>query len=357
MISESKARELDFYFVHDHKARKKTFLITTVLGTCSYLLFKMQDAPDKTAFIASVVLILCAFYVRLALYRSSATRASKRIANSAIELNRRNMLVRISVFAAALIAMVIGNQKLTMAEAINRGITRLRRSGHIKDAQRLARRATESAIPLWLDNVTSLEVHYLPEPQLNSSNWVPVAGNRAFIRIGDGSLLSIRLPIVYIHKGRYRVDSMVTSLGSVSSRGDGPFESFICPTFPDTPETPAVFDYSNADSDSILYGMGGVQEKGYETDTPPAFIKCNEQSLARLVLASVSISGLKQVLDGIIWQDTEFIKCHVICSGRRFQLIRSRFVECRFTFSHNTPNEVKLAMLNQQTDLTLTFNP
>jgi hypothetical protein len=367
MLSESRAREIDYYFLYDHQARRKTFLIASAIGFVSYLFCKViQESSDQKAFIVSFALIAATFYTRLAPYRHPAertTRSSHRVKGKSVEeefgisWNRRQILVRLSVSAASFIALIYGNQKLTLAEAMNNGIARLRKSGHIADAMKLARTATKSDIPLSLDNVTSLDVHVLSEPVLNDSTWLPTGRNLALIRIADGSVLNIWLPVVYLPQGTFQLEGSLNNLGAASMVGDGPFQSYLSATYPETPTTSAILECSAFRADALVYGLGGMQKAEFQTSSPPAFIKFDGKSLHRLVVASVSLTRLKQVLDEIVWQDAVFIDCDVVCSGGKFQLINSKFVDCRFTFSGNIPSNVKETLLRQQTVVTLKFSP
>src|SRR5271170_6762216 len=155
MISESKAREIDYYFVSDHRARRITFVIASSIGFISYFFCRMKTFSESVSICVAAFLIIATFLIRIAVYQSPSLRQSRarttftRRNNDPFLLrakemffggvldrpDRRWILVRLAVLAVGAGLLVLGNQRLTEAEAVNEAIARLRRSGRVRAAQ------------------------------------------------------------------------------------------------------------------------------------------------------------------------------------------------------------------------------
>lgn len=368
MISESRAKEIDYYFLHDHRARNITFLLASSIGSAAYLFGRMRGFSEKTSVTIALALVLTTFYIRISGYHRSFKKSAivKSIwkifeIDSEFDFGRRWALIRMSSIGAVLALLAVWDKNFSEAEAVNRGIANLRRSGRNSTAAKLANHAAES-IPLDPENLISLDSRSADLDSRNAvvdnrASFTPQAQGSAWIRLQSGTTIIISTPILYIPVGQYRLGGTLI-MGGASTEGDGAQKSHLLADFSESPETPAIFKYASMlPNDTLIFGLSGRLRHDVPSVNPPAFIVI-EDEIRKVAVSNVAISGLKQVLDRGIWEDSIFTGCNVACAGGRLQVTNVQFVDCAFTFADNIPAFIReMLEHNRGEGLSFSFNP
>jgi hypothetical protein len=378
MISESRARAIDYYFSYDFRARRKCFLITSVVGFLALVTCRVASLPEPTALLASSVAILVTFALYLARYRSregvslqggfKQQTLAKLWESNKIFPGRRRALFEVPAFAAALLCLAfIPNP--SEAQVVNDRIRWLRRSRRIQEARAFAQSAAAANIALAPDVVSVLGTPTVLADGESFDAWLrapaPYRGPRLVpVRLETGEVITILEPVIYIPKG----DAFIIGglqLYRASVAGDGPNETVLVTDSCGVNGTPALFSFPQRvppgtafllTEDVLIYGMT-VRHRGAGRECGGSLLSV-ERGPFRVAVSNLILESLYQSLDRIIWDDVQFRSCTISCGGDWFRMTNVRFLDCRFDFVEGFPASIRTRLESGSgRPISMSFNP
>jgi len=339
MITQTRATELDFYFTFDHRARAKTTIALIVTGTGIAIACHSCGLRDVTTGVASTAAVALGLLIRLATYRlDKRVRKFAKKGQQPIDLGKRNILL---AQVPALLLTLCGFLFFpsgSEGDIVDARLKQLVKAGRKTDAQKFARAASASGIPLRPQ--TALLASHAEE--INPSLSPPLIGpqtDASLVAVGleTGDRIRIWPRYLYLPNGRYLITRTLYP-GWASWEGQGQEMAgleFAATTSDPERRVPLFRFIDDMRADTLIYNMfvAGLSHYGL------TFID-SQQASRNIAVVDVHISNLGQTLDRIIWIDTRFEDCAIQCGGRGFKLHNVVFDNCQFLPSPAVPEDL-----------------
>ena len=351
MILRAKARELDFYFCSDHRARSVTTLIMMTVGCAAVILCRVSGVGTSGTAVIATVSIAAALFTRLATYEAplpqrTATRLKQQQAKTqGRAVSRRLMLAEVPALLLVLWGYLFLPRE-SEADVVDNRLKYLVHSGKTDEAQRFATAASDAGIPLKPHTAKFAgAITYTRASPQSIENDAATSGVRLSpIKLETDDLIYIWRPVVYLPSGRYLI-TRTLEFGWASMIGDGPEMSglfFVGDAEAIKQQIPLFRFTQGIKANVMLYNMFF---EGIEPLIPLPFI--DVQDGASLIAAiNIRVANLSQVLDKVIWNDTRFEKCTITCNGAGFKLRNVTFADCQFSFGPSIPEELRQRLLS-----------
>ncbi len=372
MISEQRAREIDHYFLRDSSARLKTIVISSVVGTLTFLILFWLDVGQAKAATISFLLMTLSFVVELIRYRAPASvrapvaRRQKSV-DLAPSIDRRWILVRIPILAAFVAIFVIFKPRTTEGQAVGRRLLALKKQGRLAEARALYEKVVlKAGIPLEPSIATQVAV----TTSLNSSappedaSAIIQKGQKLPLNLGYGEAVSIAVPVVEMPAGTYVITQPIQTSG-VSFFGEGGDKTsmnFFAKSLQQVPEQilgqPALFQLGayRLPVDSLYYGLSARMPE-LKSEMAIEFLAVSDAPF-KVAVVNCEIRNFNQLLDLVTWIDVTFVACRIACSGRQFDLENVRFVNCTFLMTDEFPsNEAARIMSSSGRSVFMRYQP
>jgi hypothetical protein len=350
MISKRRAKELDQYFYTDHMARTKTSGFNLIVGSVALVLCAEHKISHLVSLTVAAIAMVAVVMLRLRLYEADNMRGLSRSPESPVELSnsaklatafspdRRGFIASAPLGIAAMFGLIIVLPDTTEAQAIHRRLRVLVGDGDISAAQKLAHQAVRSGIPLEPD-VLGLVGTVIPLDKVGnlvlpdmSSMYLNPPGNRAAILAGQGQVLSIRLPILHVPKGTFRLGGTLAP-GWVSFTGEGAALTYLRIDSEAASRSPLFRFKSGMKADVIITSLTVLSVRPEHGNK---FLEV-EPGASKVAVFDVGLKGLSQTLDRVLWNRVRFEDCSVACMGQQLTLSDVQFISCSFTFSPDVP--------------------
>lgn len=356
MISEQRAREIDHYFLQDSRARLRTMIVSSIVGTLAFLLFFWLGGGQATAAAVSFASIVLSFVTEIVRYktpvgvREPAARRQE-IVKLVPAIERRWVLARISLIAASIVAFMILRPRSTEGEVVGRRLLALKKQGRLSDARDLYKRAVVKAgIALDPSIASQLAVTAPLNGRGEGSSQAEVSavvqrGQRLLLNLGNGETVSILVPVLGISIGNYLLGSSIQAPG-VSIFGDGPDKTtlnFVPKSQQNSGQSQeqiALFQFTAYRSpvDTMFYGLSAITP-AHASEEVIEFLGLTDAPY-KVAAVNCRLTNFAQLLDLVTWVDVTFIACEIACGGRRFDLENVRFLDCSFSFPDDFPLDI-----------------
>jgi hypothetical protein len=369
MISQSRLRELDFYFYEDHRARRMTSIIGIGVGAVALLVCKGQQFSPTVSFAVTLLCLIISSSLRIMMYRAEPDRISaERRSHERLRvhsrrsidirtgpinvlslpgLTRRAALAGIGVTAIIALIFFASLPETTEAAVVNRKLRRLTRSGRIDEAKEYANEAKNARIPIAADNIPLLSgVNLITADGVVNLQSAPVytGGNSALLWLDSGDVLEIAIPYLYVPQGTYLITrSLATSFISTTGDGIGKSTLLFGPGADSNSRTLLVFD-DDMKRDAAVFNAS-FRPSGV-IESPTHFVSVQAQS-KRLAMTHIKVEGMHQALDHILWVEMIFSGCTISCLGGSFKLYRVVFTDCQFEFAPGFPKKLQTLLTSR----------
>jgi len=376
MISEARARAVDYYFNYDSPARSRCFFVTSGFGALVLFFCRVFSLPETTALLVSSIVIVAVFTYHLLCYRSregvslqgdfKRRTLTKLWESNQIFPGRRRAIFGIPAFAAALLCLAF-IPNLSEAQVVNDRIRWLRRSRRIQEARAFAQSAAAANIALAPDVVSVLGTPTVLAGGESFDSWLkgPYLGpRRVAVRMESGEMITILEPVIYIPRGKARIIGPLQAYRA-SIAGDGPDETCLTIDSCGVAGTPALFSYPQvlppwwtfpSSDDVLIYGMT-FRHQSTDRECGGSLLSV-ERGPFRVAVSNVILEYLHQSLDRVIWDNVQFRDCTIACDGDWFRMTDVRFVNCKFDFVEGFPASIRARLEDGSGRfISMNFNP
>jgi hypothetical protein len=355
MISEARARELDFYFGSDHHARAVTTMVSMAIAIIVvFVCFHIGIGITGTAVLAAMS-IVGVLFIRLATYRPPVPNRKLTKQSHQTSLipgvplpSRRLIFAEVPAFLLTLWGYLLMPRE-SEADVVDNRLKHLVQAGREEDAERFAKAASHAGIPLKPD-----AARFTGTQRYTGPASLPIGDDEAPsqqlspVQLETGDVIYIWNPVMMVHpgSGAYLITTTINlEWGSII--GEGPVDAcrFLFAGNEEALKAQApLFRVTRGMlADVLLYNLSfsGIPRN-------PLFLLDVEQGASRIAVVNVHVADLSQVLDKVIWINVRFERCAIVCGGSGFKLRNVTFVECQFSFDPAVPDELRDRLSNAQ---------
>jgi hypothetical protein len=331
---------LDYYLTKDHAARQRTILISVAAGALAGMSLQLLNGSFALAVIACVAITVGIQFLRALTYKTAIVAKRKPTNRATLPAPQvRRYLIQAAVSAAGFFVLVALRVSRIEAAVMDRKLREaIAGKPPYPKAYHLVRAAIQNDIPADPPSIDSakrraisgaLEARLTPD-ELNKS----VAPTLVQLEVYKlYALTGIKLntaPVsVFFPSGTYRVGGSVKGDG-VSLAGENRSTTIELVDFDNTPESPALFVYTNEMRSDVVLGNMTALRRSDNISTAPAFVAA-ESGAFRVAVTDVTLSNLSQDLDTVIWVNTSFNRCRVTYRGGALEMNSVTFTDCVFS--------------------------
>ena len=368
---------LDYYLTCDHVARRNTTLISIVAGICVGTLLEASGATFKVAAISCILVIAAVEMARARLYTKPFEEESR-----ALDLSsptRRSFLL-VPVSAALFIFFALIPTPRIEAAVLERRLRKL--TGEVplpfEKVDALINLAIQNNIHISEKTIAAAKHQVLRVAAKESSygnvtlpNAAPNAasatlGNLEAYTVHEVAAVSLRLSgVVLLAASTYVLHGPIYAPSSVSQVGesregvvlDVEFQPTDVP-FNRMKTIPAVINYlpPKMESDALIARQTAIGRSVTLSDAPEFVHNAAEDQSHKLVVLQVTISSLRQTLDGLIWIGVVFDHCFITYQGGPIQLDGVTFRACEFSPPSSQAESKALDYIKSQEGNPVTLN-
>jgi hypothetical protein len=353
-------KDVDFYLTYAHSARNRSMYISTLIAATAGGLAELLGARLEYAVIVCFVAAVGSEVLAANRYRRPPAHKQQR---SIIFSSRRREVIQTLSSAAALLIVTLLRIPRLEAAVIERKLIQATSGPPPYDrANVLIRSVLENNIRLSPRGMEIVKKQLSPnlvptDPTQPAPDHESIPANLTYAdlegyNIYNATGVKLRLPIkrVVVLGGFYRVDATLyvpwgSTVGQSRTQSGLRADNFL-------PNAPAIFSFAgDVDRDAFVAHLTGALGSGL----PPSFIE-RDNSSSKLAVFDVTVSNLKQTLDGIIWAEVLFDHCFITYNGGPVLLKNVTFKDCQFSARNIFAQSVVETIRNYENNpVTLTF--
>jgi hypothetical protein len=337
--------DLDYYLTQDHAARQRTMLFSVFAGAVAGATAQLVGVSTNRAFEICVV-IVAAFELGRALGYQRASQEKR--TRTAVVLPLRRYAIRVAFSAFVVFILALLRIPHIEAAVIDRKLRKMTEEDPFpfEKVDALINLAIQNSIRIPEKSIAAAKRQALRAAVLNTKvpSASPASATLAHLEaytLYDVAALRLRLSIVIFLPARTYVIYGPIHSPSSSNLGesrdgvilDVEFKSTDV-VFKHTNEMPAVMSYPEMRSDALIARMTARgQSLAAVADAPEFVRKAPGDESYKLAVLDLTISNLRQTVDGLIWIDVLFDHCLITYQGGPIQLERVIFRDCNLSAS------------------------
>ncbi|HEY6765854.1 MAG TPA: hypothetical protein VI386_13875 [Candidatus Sulfotelmatobacter sp.] len=345
-------RDLDHYLTLDHAARQRTMVISVMAGAFVGTIAELYGASHKHAFMICFFMVA---FIEFVAWPLGYTKISP-VASGSEGLPIRRYVIRAALSSAAILflallripnieAAYLGRKLLEMT---NKDIPQPEKINALLDS------AIENGIPIRDSGIEAAKRQMLRiATAANSKPGAPsrspaadTVGHLEAYTLYEAAGVRLRLSssVLFFPASVLSLDAPVFAQ-DLSSIGADPNATIINVRFKCTREMAAALNYGpNMQSDALIGRLTATGRNVTFPDAPEFVRKLPLSAPHAVAVVEITISDLRQTLDGIIWVNVVFERCSIAYQGGSLHIDRVIFRNCEFFASDNAGKQVLNAL-------------
>lgn len=334
---------LESFLLSDDDARWKAIgWIILIVGCCGSVDLALLDSPvdDAVFLMGSLTLILWVSWIA---WYCSFRRPRSIEPHS---FSRRTLALQAASFIAFVLSLRLPHVEAAVVE--RKLIEATAGPPPYDKANELIRSAIHHNVSVSLKSIEvakrqvarNLTAESVPRQEEDSANSTFAQLDAYAIYRMTGVKLSIPLPRVVVLSGIYAINETIDVNWGPLIGLDRARSGIRAVDFKKTKGS-AIFSYEGqGERDAYVAHMTvSSTTSGNPVVPPPAFIH-RDNSSSKLAVFDVTVSDLWQALDGIIWVDVAFDRCHIAYGGGPVLMKEVTFNDCEFASENNAASAV-----------------